>query len=116
MLRAVISAEMARPCELTTDQGVLTLTQGFDDEGEVEEREKDNIELVEAGEDAAEALKSAEEPLNLIASAVHGAIVLPGFQAIVAGRRHGNPAEIERQLPGLVIFIGAVHQEIERRR
>ena len=41
---------------------MLTLTESLDDKGEVEESEKDDIEFVEAGEDATEAFESAEKP------------------------------------------------------
>jgi hypothetical protein len=34
---------------------VFTLAKGFDDEGEVEEAEEEDIEFLEAGEDSAEA-------------------------------------------------------------
>ena len=37
------------------DQGVLTQTQGLDDQGEVEECEEDDVQFVEAREDAAKA-------------------------------------------------------------
>jgi hypothetical protein len=40
---------------------VFTLAKGFDDEGEVEEAEEEDIEFLEAGEDSAEALEPPEE-------------------------------------------------------
>ena len=64
------------------------------DEGKV-----DDIEFVEAGEDAAEAFEPPEERLDLIVFAVDGLVVLPWFQAVALGRRHGNKAEIQGQLP-----------------
>jgi hypothetical protein len=64
---------------------VLTLTEGLDDQGEVEESEENDIEFIEAGEDSAEAFESAEESLDHVALAVQGLVVLPRLQAVVAG-------------------------------
>ena len=58
------------------------------DEGKV-----DDIEFVEAGEDAAEAFEPPEERLDLIVFAVDGLVVPPWFQAVALGRRHGNKAK-----------------------
>jgi hypothetical protein len=43
---------------------VLTLLKGIDDGSEVNEGEEHDVELFEAGEDAAEALEPPEEPLQ----------------------------------------------------
>ena len=88
---------------------MLTLSEGFDDQGEGEKAEEEDIEFFEAGEDAAEALEPPEEPLDLIALAVHGFVVLPGLKAIAFGRNYRNKAEIQRQLTGFVVFVGVVH-------
>jgi hypothetical protein len=93
---------------------VLTLTKSLDDQGEVEESEKDDVEFIEAGEDAAEAFESAEEPLDLVALAVHGFVVLPGPQAIAFGRNDRDKAKLQSQLEGLVVLVGAVHDEVQR--
>ena len=61
---------------------MFTLTQRFDDEGEVEESKEEDIEFLEAGEDSAESFESPEEPLDLVAFFVKGAVVLPWFDAI----------------------------------
>ena len=60
---------------------MLTLTEGLDDQSEVEESEIGDGEFIEAREDAAESFESAEQPLDLVALAVHGFAVLPGPQA-----------------------------------
>jgi len=49
---------------------VLTLTQSFDDEGKQDEAGEHNIELVEAGEDAAVAFEPPEEAFDFISAAV----------------------------------------------
>jgi hypothetical protein len=46
-----------------------------------EEAEEEDIELFEAGEDAAVAFHGAEEPFDLIAFLVKGAVVAPGIDA-----------------------------------
>ncbi len=61
---------------------MLTLSQSLDDQGESQETQEQDVQLFEAGEDSAEAFEAAEEPLDLIAFAVHGFVVLPGLQPI----------------------------------
>jgi hypothetical protein len=46
------------------------LAQSFDDEREVDEGDEHEIEFVEAAEDAAKALESSAEPLDLITASV----------------------------------------------
>lgn len=99
------------PCKL----GCVNTTQGSDDQSEVEESQEEDIEFVEAREDATEALEPAKEPLHFIALAVKRLVVLPGFQAITLGRNHGDKAEIERQLPGFVVFVSAIHDQMQGR-
>jgi hypothetical protein len=91
---------------------VLTLTEGLDDQGEVEESEEDDIEFIETGEDAAEAFEPAEEPLDLVALAVQSLIVEPRMQAIVAGRNDREEAEVQSQLERSVVLVGAVQDEM----
>ena len=49
---------------------MLTLTQCFDDEGKQDEACEQNIQLVEAGKDAAIAFELAEEAFDFISAAV----------------------------------------------
>ena len=86
---------------------MLTLSKGFDDKGEADESKEDDIEFIEAGEGSTEALEPAEEPLDFIALAVDGFVVLPWLQAVALGRHYRNKAEIQGQLPGLVVLLGA---------
>ena len=75
------------------------------------EAEEDEVELVVAGGDPAEALEPAEEAFDLAAAAVEFAVVGPGRVA-VAGRRNDGPvAQLASQLAGLVAVIGAVHDQ-----
>jgi len=46
---------------------VFTLFEVLDDEGEVEEADKEYVELLEAGEDSSAALGPAEQPFDLVA-------------------------------------------------
>ena len=51
-------------------QGVLTLPEGVDDEREVDEAGKHDVEFVEARENAAEPFEPAKESFDFIASAI----------------------------------------------
>ncbi len=90
---------------------MLTQRKSFDDESEEQEPKKGDVELVEAGEAAAAALQSPEKPLDLVALAVQCAVVLRGFEPVPLGQHNGDHAQVERQLPSLVVFAGAVHDE-----
>ena len=90
---------------------MFTLAKGFDDEGEVEEAEEEDIEFLEAGEDSAEALESSEEALDFVAFFVEGAVVFPGLDAVGLWRNHRDHAQAEHQLPGFVTLVGAIHQQ-----
>jgi hypothetical protein len=43
---------------------VLTLSESFDDQNEVDKGEEDDVKLFKSGEDAAEALQSSEKPFH----------------------------------------------------
>src|SRR4051812_36666231 len=107
---------LKRSAGVVAKPGLLTLSKSFDDQSEVEEGKKHDIEFIEAREEAAEAFETPEEPLDLVAPAVHGFVILPRRQTIALGRDHGNPAELQGQLAGRIVFVSAVHDEIERRR
>ncbi len=81
---------------------MFTLAKRFDDEGEVEEAEEEDIEFLEAGEDSAKAFESPEEPLDFIALLVEGAVVFPGLDAVGLWRNDRDHAQAEHQLPGFV--------------
>ena len=90
---------------------MLTLSKGFDDEGEVEEAEEEDIEFLEAGEDSAEAFEPPEEPLDFVALFVESAVVFPGLDAVGLWRNDRDHAQAEHQLPGFVALVGAIHQQ-----
>jgi hypothetical protein len=90
---------------------VFTLAKGFDDEGEVEEDEEEDIEFLEAGEDSAEVFESTEEPLDFVAFFVEGAVVFPGFDRVGLWQNHRDHAQAEHQLPGFVALVDAIHQQ-----
>lgn len=89
---------------------MLTLNQ-IDDECEVQECPKHDVELVEAREYASEGLEPSEEPLDFVPPLVEVSIIGPGRDTIGLWRDYGRKAEVERELPGLVAFIGAVHEQ-----
>jgi hypothetical protein len=57
------------------------------------------------------ALHAAEEALDLVSLLIESAIIAPGIDAIGLGRHDRDHAEREHQLPGLVAFVGAIHQQ-----
>jgi len=87
--------------------------QPIGDEREVDEGHEHDIEFFEAREDAAKAFEAAEQPLDLIAPLVHGAVVFPRCNSILLGWNHGNEAKIKRQLPCLITFVRPVHQQAQ---
>ena len=90
---------------------MFTLTERFDDEGEVEESEEQNVEFLEAGEDSTEAFEAAEESLNLVALLVERAVILPWLDAVGLGRNDRDHAEAKHQLSGFVAFVGPIHRK-----
>ena len=48
-------------------------------------------------------------------TAVEHAVVFPRLQAVALGRHDGNPPKIQSQLAGLVVLVGTVHQQRQRR-
>src|SRR5208283_3413986 len=81
--------------------------------GKVEEGEKDQIQFVEAGKDATKAFEPAEQPLDFVAPAVHGFVILPGLQAVMSGWNHRDETEVQRQLQGFVVLVSAVHDQMQ---
>ena len=91
--------------------GLLTLAQCFHDENEAQERHKHDIELVEATEDAPEALEPAEQPLDLVATSVPGLAVRPGIDARRFRRHHRGEAEFKGELAGFIAFVRTIHDQ-----
>src|SRR5271163_119790 len=103
------------PTNLKGNEGTPegSLPFGLDDKREVEKCDEDDVEFLESREDAAKAFQSAEEPLDLVALLIEGAVVLPRLDPVGLGRHHRNHAQVEHQLAGLVALVGAVHQQEE---
>src|SRR5205807_9844350 len=97
-----------------TGYGLLTQSQPVGDQREADESDEHDVEFFEAREDAAEALQAPEQTLYLVAPLVHLTVVLPGRDARRLGRNDGYEAQVERRLSGLVAFIGAVHDQVQR--
>ena len=75
-----------------------------------------HVKFLEAGEDATKAFETAKQPLDFVASLVHGPVVFPSGEAILLGRDDGDKAKIESQLTGVVSFVGPIHQQVNRPR
>ena len=78
------------------------------------EGHKHHVEFLESGEDAPEALEPAKQALNLVAALVHLAVVLPGRDSIRLRWHDRDETQVQCQLPGLLAFVGAVHQQMNR--
>jgi hypothetical protein len=77
---------------------VFTLAKRFDDEGEVEKAEEEDIEFLEAGEDSAEVFESPEEPLDFHALLVESAVLIPGLDAVGLWRNDRDHAHAVSQV------------------
>ena len=73
---------------------MLTQSESFNDQNEIDKVEEDYIELFESGEDAAEAFQPAKKPFHFIAFLVEFAIIFPGIDPVGFGRNHWNHAKI----------------------
>jgi hypothetical protein len=94
--------------------GRVNTTKRFDDQGKIDEGDKHHIEFVESREYAPESLQSPEQSLDLVASLVHRAIVLPCIDSVALGRNHGNEVQIQRQLPRFVSLVRTIHEQMDR--
>ena len=70
------------------------VAKAFDDQCEKDKGQEHHVEFLDAREDATEALEATKQPLDLVASAVHGAAVLPGRDATLLWRDNRDEAEI----------------------
>jgi hypothetical protein len=77
----------------------------------VNEGSEHQIELFEAGEDAAKAFEPAEQALDLVAPALEAAIVGPGVKAVRVRRHDRLETELQNQLPVRVAFVCPVHHQ-----
>ena len=93
---------------------VNTNTKSFDDQGEMNKSHEHHVKLLEPGEDAAEAFEAAKQPLNFVSPLVHLSVVLPGLDPGGLGRHDRDESQVQRQLPGFVALVGAIHQQVNR--
>ena len=75
---------------------------------------KHHVELLESREDAPESLETAKQAFDLVAPLVHLAIVLPGRDSIRLRWHDRDETQVQCQLPGLLAFVGTVHQQMDR--
>ena len=92
--------------------GRVNTTKPFDDQSEIDEVDKHQIEFLEAREDASTSLQSPEQSLDLVASLVHRAIIFPGIDSIALGRNHGNEVEVQRQLASFLALLRTIHEKV----
>jgi len=73
-----------------------------------------HVEFLESGEDAPKALEPAKQTLDLVASLVHLAVVLPRGDPIRLRWHDRDETQVQCQLPGLLAFVGTIHQQMNR--
>src|SRR5258708_33788768 len=73
-----------------------------------------HVEFLEWREDAPEALEPARQAVDLVAPLVHLAVVLPRGDAIRLWWHDRDETQVQCQLPGLLPFVGTVHQQVNR--
>ena len=80
------------------------------------ERDEHDIELVKPREEAPKSFEPAEQPFDLMAACIQGAIVVPWRAAIVFRGHHRDIPEFHGQLSGLIAFIRSIHEQGDRAR
>jgi len=86
--------------------------QRLDDERAVDEGDEHKIEFVEAAEEAAKALGSSEQPLDLVAASMPGFLEPPRFDAVRMRGDNLNEAQVQRLLPPESAAVDVVAQDI----
>ena len=92
---------------------MLTLPQALDDQRKIDERDEHDIEFFKPREEAPESLEPAEQPFDLIATLIQGAIICPWRESIVLGRDHRHIPSFHGQLPRRIAFIRPIHQQVD---
>ena len=72
------------------------------------------VEFLEPREDSPIALQAPEQPLDFIATPVHGTVVFPGVKACPRWRHDRNEPQVQGQLTRLVAFVRTVHEQVNR--
>jgi len=93
---------------------VLTLSERIGDQGEMDKRGEHYVELLEAGEDPAEALEAAEQSHDFVAPLVDRLAVTPSSDAGGLGRHDRCKSQVEGQLPGFIALVGSIHYQMHR--
>lgn len=70
-----------------------------------------HIQLIEAGEDSAEAFESAKQLFHLIALLVQLPIVFSAGQSISLGWHHRFHAQLEDQLTRFIALVSLIHND-----
>jgi hypothetical protein len=92
---------------------VFTLAKRFDDEGEVEEAEEEDIDFSKREKILRKPLSRRKSALDFVALLVERAVVYPGLDAVGLWRNHRDHAQAEHQLPGVVTLVA--HPRTHRR-
>jgi hypothetical protein len=95
---------------------VLTQTKSFDNEGEVNEGGKHDIEFVEAGKDTPEAFQAAEEAFNLVAPLIHFPVIFPRGKPVWIWGNYREKTKIQSQLAGFITFVSPIHNQTAAER
>jgi len=77
-------------------------------------RGEHHVELLEAGEDPAEAFETTKQSFNFVSPFVDRLAVMPSSDAVGLGRYDGRESQVEGQLPGFIALVGPIHDQMHR--
>lgn len=91
---------------------MFTLSECFDDKGEVEEANEQHVEFLETGGGSVEAFEPTEQPFDLVAFLVEGSVIHSGSVRLDLG---GNTGTKHRSSTSWRVstLIGSIHQQGE---
>ncbi len=107
-MELAIREAKARLCEL----GRVNTIQRLHDKGEVDKKHKDNIQFVEACKDSTKSFQPPKQSLYFISLFIQLLVVFPRPQPIAFRWHNGLHPQIDYQLPGLIAFVGLVHDDL----
>ena len=75
----------------------------------MDEGPEHDVEFVKAGEDSPKAFQSPKQPLDFIATPVHGPVIFPWRDAIPLWRHDRRKSQIKYQLACFISLVCLVH-------
>jgi len=88
---------------------VFTLLWRIEDEYEDREARENDVELLQARDDASKALEASKESLDFAVMFYGSRLFSRGIDAVAFRRDEGNKARGEYRLPGFIVPVRPVH-------